>query len=59
MNAIKAYLQRFPIAYEFLHYLWAQKLWWLIPMVLTLLLFALLLIAAQGTGVAPFVYTLF
>lgn len=56
---IQSFLQKFPIAYELLTYLWSQKLWWLIPMILTLLLFAFLLLFAQGTGVAPFVYTLF
>lgn len=56
---MKAFLQKFPIAYELIQYLWAQKLWWLIPMIVTLLIFGLLLLAAQSTGVAPFVYTLF
>ncbi len=44
---------------EFLSFLWARKLWWLIPMVTVLLLFGLLLIFANASGVAPFIYTLF
>lgn len=44
---------------EFLRFLWARRLWWLIPMVVVLLMFAFLLIASTSTGVAPFIYTLF
>jgi len=44
---------------ELLAFLWQCKLWWLIPMVLVLLLFGLLLIFAQTSSIAPFIYTLF
>jgi hypothetical protein len=44
---------------ELLAFLWARKLWWLIPMVTILLIFALLLIFASASGVGPFIYTLF
>jgi len=44
---------------EFLKFLWARKMWWLIPMVIVLLLFGFLLIFANASGVAPFIYTLF
>jgi hypothetical protein len=50
---------RFGIFGELLAFLWAQKLWWIIPMVVVLVLFAFLLIFAGNTGLAPFVYTLF
>ena len=40
-------------------FLWKQKLWWLIPALMVLLLFGLLLLFAQSTPLAPFVYTLF
>ena len=42
-----------------LAFLWERKLWWLMPMVLVLLVFGLLLIVAQSSAVAPFIYTLF
>ncbi len=46
----------------FLRELWGflrdNKKWWLLPIVLVLLLFGLL-IALAGTGLAPFIYTLF
>jgi len=44
---------------EVLRFLWVRKLWWLIPMVSTLLLLGLLLIFASSSGIAPFIYTLF
>ena len=47
------------VAGEILSFLWARKLWWLIPMVSILLLFGLLLIFATASGVGPFIYTLF
>lgn len=49
----------FGVASELLSFLWARKLWWLVPMVTLLLLFGLLLIFATASGLAPFVYTLF
>ena len=36
-----------------------QKKYWLIPVVVLMVLFGLVLIAAQSTPMAPFVYTLF
>lgn len=44
---------------ELLSFLWQQKLWWLIPMVIVLIAFGLFLVFAQGSVVAPFIYTLF
>ena len=37
----------------------ARKKYWLIPIVLILLLIGGLLVLAQGSAVAPFIYTLF
>ncbi len=59
MSIIRKVQDRFGIFGELVSFLWAQKLWWIIPMVVVLVLFAFLLIFAQGTGLAPFVYTLF
>ena len=44
---------------ELFSFLWQQRLWWLIPMMVVLLLFGLLLIFAQSSPIAPFIYTLF
>ena len=44
---------------ELAAFLWQRKLWCLMPMVVVLVLFGLLLVFAQGSAVAPFIYTLF
>ena len=44
---------------ELFRFLWARKLWWLVPFVSVLLLVAVLLLVGEATGVAPFIYTLF
>lgn len=44
---------------QLFRFLWDRKLWWLVPMITVLLLFGTLLVFAQGSAVAPFVYTLF
>jgi hypothetical protein len=36
-----------------------RKKWWLGPIVLVLALFGALIVLAQGSALAPFVYTLF
>ena len=49
----------FGVVGELLGFLWARKLYWLIPMIVVLMVFGLLLIFASASGLAPFIYTLF
>ena len=56
MNSL---FMKFSIAGELFAYLWKAKMWWLIPMVFVLLLLAALMIFAQSSAIAPFIYTLF
>lgn len=58
-NFFKGMMTNTGVVGEIMQFLWARKLWWLIPMVSVLLLFGLLLIFASSSGVAPFIYTLF
>lgn len=51
------FLARLGILGEFFAFLWKRKLWWLMPMIVVLALFTILFVAAQATGVAPFIYT--
>lgn len=44
---------------EFMLFLKERKKFWLIPIVAIFLLVSVLLVAAQGSIVAPFIYTLF
>ena len=59
MAVARNVLVKLGIMGELLQFLWQQKLWWLIPMVVVLLGFGLLLVLAQGSAIAPFIYTLF
>lgn len=59
LNFFRGMATNLGVVGEILTFLWARKLWWLIPMVSVLLLFGLLLIFANASGVAPFIYTLF
>lgn len=36
-----------------------RKKYWLLPLIVVLLLIGVLIVLAQGTAVAPFIYTLF
>lgn len=47
------------IVLELFDFLWARRLWWLIPMVAVLLLIGILMIIAQSSAIAPFIYPLF
>ena len=40
-------------------FLRARKKFWLMPIVVMMFLFGALLVLAQGSAVAPFIYTLF
>ena len=45
---------------EFAGFLWQNKLWWLVPVLLVLgVLLALMLFAAYSGAAAPFIYPLF
>lgn len=44
---------------ELLQFFWRERLWLLIPLVLTILVVVMLLIFAQVAPVAPFLYALF
>lgn len=59
MKPLKRAGSRLSVVGELFGFLWQRKLWWLIPMVVVLVTFGLLLVFAQATGLAPFIYTLF
>jgi hypothetical protein len=44
---------------EIFSFLWQNKQWWMIPMVILLLAGGLLLVFASTSGIGPFIYTLF
>ncbi len=40
-------------------YMGARKKWWLIPIITVLILVGTMLVLAQGSVLAPFIYTIF
>jgi hypothetical protein len=46
-------------ARDFGKFLWARKLWWMLPLVFVFGLFGMLVFMSQSSAVAPFIYVLF
>lgn len=59
MQTLKRARERFDIAGEIFTFFWQRKLWWMMPMVFVILAVGMLLVLAQGSAIAPFIYTLF
>ena len=53
------FTSRMGIVGELMGFLWRAKMWWLIPMVIALLLFAVLIFFASAGPGGPMIYTLF
>jgi hypothetical protein len=44
---------------ELFGYMGARKKWWLAPIIMILMIVGGLLVLAQGSAIAPFIYTVF
>jgi len=44
---------------EFWDFLSVRKKWWLAPIIIVMVLVGALLVFAQGSALAPFIYTIF
>lgn len=44
---------------EFWLFMKERKKWWLLPIILVMVLVGALLVFAQGSALAPFIYTIF
>jgi Family of unknown function (DUF5989) len=51
--------QRVGTAGQLFSFFWSNKRWWLTPILITLAIFAVLLILAQSSAIAPFIYSFF
>lgn len=58
-GALEDFLMRLGILGELLSFLWKRKLYWMIPLIVTLLVFALLIIVGSAGPGGAFIYTLF
>ncbi len=56
---MKQFFGKLGVMRELLEFVWKERLWWIIPFFVTLLVIALLLIFAQSPPIAPFLYTAF
>lgn len=52
-------MRRLGIIGEFFSFLWEQKLYWMIPMMVILVAVIVISLLGQTTAVGPFIYTLF
>jgi hypothetical protein len=52
-------MARSSIIRELWAYMRVRKKWWLLPLVVVLLLVGMLIALAQGSALAPFIYTIF
>ena len=59
MRPLRKAVSRLGIFGELLAFLWRRKLWWIMPMALILIAFAILLVVAQSSPLGAFIYTIF
>lgn len=60
MKALKENISsRLGIAAELVGFFARTRWWWLLPVIVVLLPLGLLLLVAQASAIAPFIYTLF
>ncbi len=59
MSFIQVARRRFGVVGELFSFFLNHKRWWLLPMIFVLLLLGVLMILAQSSVIAPFIYTLF
>ncbi len=58
-GALQDFFMRLGVLGELLAFLWKRKLYWMLPMVITLLVFALLIVVGSSSPAGVFIYTLF
>jgi hypothetical protein len=59
VGLVQVAARRFGIAGELLSFLMRNKRWWMVPIIIVLLLIGVLMVLAQSSVIAPFIYTLF
>ena len=59
MRVIREMGDKLAISGELFAFMWRRKMWWMFPMVFTLVFLGLIIAFGSSTGVGPFIYTLF
>ena len=52
-------MSKFSIIKEIWAFMKIRKKWWLLPIFIMIILLSLILVFAQGSALAPFIYTVF
>ena len=58
-SAVQDFFMRLGVLGELLAFLWKRKLYWMLPMVITLLVFALVIMFGSASPAGVFIYSLF
>lgn len=56
---LKKMFARVSILKELFSFLWQNKLWWMMPIILIFIVLGILIVFCQSSAVVPFIYTLF
>ncbi|HLW87382.1 MAG: DUF5989 family protein [Terriglobales bacterium] len=59
MKFIRTASRNLGVAGELFSFFMNNKRWWLVPMIVVLFLLGALIVLAQSSAIAPFIYTLF
>jgi hypothetical protein len=52
-------MSKLTIIIELFEFIIENKKWWLMPIVILLILFGTLIVLAEGSAIAPFIYAIF
>ena len=52
-------MEKLTIILELFEFIIENKKWWLMPIVILLILFGTLIVLAEGSAIAPFIYAIF
>jgi len=59
MGRVRDAVRRLGVVGGLFRFLWRERLWWMIPLLIALVAVAALIVLGSSPAVAPFVYTLF
>lgn len=59
VSTARTAVSRFGTVGQLFSFFWRNKRWWLVPMLVTLFLLGVVIVLAQSSAIAPFIYTLF
>ena len=59
LSAARTAAGRLGVVGELFSFFWSNKRWWLVPVLVALFFLGTLIVLAQSSAIAPFIYTLF